>query len=255
MPVAFPLPNAARAASVGAAASPLLPKQQSVAPSLRADEAKDTPPPAKPQAVPSAPAATEAKPATGTQSAAGFLERLRRGLAPSEAQTAAPPPGGWLGRIRPARQAGEGTDTSKDAAPQPASNLPGLRPNDLRHYLNQRLAASAAEAANDLPRKSEAIASKSDAEKIGPVLKSIDAVLNHILASSKGGAPRALLVAGDLGQGRRDGGGNCHRPGAGGQARAGGAGRSHAGAGIGVGCARYAARARSHRSCRRACRF
>ena len=28
------------------------------------------------------------------------------------------------------------------------------------------------------------------------MLKSIDAVLNHILASGKGGAPRALLVAG-----------------------------------------------------------
>ncbi len=74
-------------------------------------------------------------------------------------------------------------------------NMPVLRTNDLRHYLNQRLAASAAEAANDLPRKKEA-AAKTDSDKVGPVLKSIDAVLNHILASGQGGAPRALLVAG-----------------------------------------------------------
>ena len=32
--------------------------------------------------------------------------------------------------------------------------------------------------------------------KVGPALKSLDGVINHILASSKGGAPRAVLVAG-----------------------------------------------------------
>jgi Mrp family chromosome partitioning ATPase len=74
--------------------------------------------------------------------------------------------------------------------------MPVLRTNDLRHYLNQRLAASAAEAANDSPRKSDATASRADGDKVGPVLKSLDAVLNHILASGKGAAPRALLVAG-----------------------------------------------------------
>ncbi len=40
------------------------------------------------------------------------------------------------------------------------------------------------------------------------MLKSLDAVLNHILASGKGGAPRAVLVAGVIGQGRRDGRGD-----------------------------------------------
>ncbi len=74
--------------------------------------------------------------------------------------------------------------------------MPVLRTNDLRHYLNQRLAASAAEAANDSARKGDAPAPKPDSDKVGPVLKSLDAVLNHILASGKGGAPRALLVAG-----------------------------------------------------------
>lgn len=82
--------------------------------------------------------------------------------------------------------------------PTPApmrGNMPVLKTNDLRHYLNQRLAASAAEAANDSPSKGAAPA-KTGSDKVGPVLKSIDAVLNHILASGKGGAPRALLVAG-----------------------------------------------------------
>ena len=70
-----------------------------------------------------------------------------------------------------------------------------LRTNDLRHYLNQRLAASAAEAANDSPKGDKA-PSKPDSDKVGPVLKSLDAVINHVLAAGKGGAPRALLVAG-----------------------------------------------------------
>jgi Mrp family chromosome partitioning ATPase len=74
--------------------------------------------------------------------------------------------------------------------------VPVLRTNDLRHYLNQRLAASAAEAANDSPRKGDAAPAKPEGDKVGPVLKSLDAVLNHILAAGNGGAPRALLVAG-----------------------------------------------------------
>jgi Mrp family chromosome partitioning ATPase len=74
--------------------------------------------------------------------------------------------------------------------------MPVLRTNDLRHYLNQRLAASAAEAANDSPSKDDAPPAKPDSDKVGPVLKSLDAVINHILASGNGAAPRALLVAG-----------------------------------------------------------
>lgn len=74
--------------------------------------------------------------------------------------------------------------------------MPVLRANDLRAYLNQRLTASASEPANDSVRKAGAVASKTGSDKVGPVLKSLDAVINHILASGKGGAPRALLVAG-----------------------------------------------------------
>ena len=68
-------------------------------------------------------------------------------------------------------------------------NMPVLRTNDLRHYLNQRLAASAAEAANNAV-KEKAQAPKRSNEKVGPVLKSLDAVVNHILAAGRG-APRA----------------------------------------------------------------
>ena len=72
-----------------------------------------------------------------------------------------------------------------------------LRPNDLRHYLNQRIAAATSEPASDSVRNGTASAPKGSTSKVGPVLKSLDAVLNHILASAKGrGAPRALLVAG-----------------------------------------------------------
>jgi hypothetical protein len=73
-----------------------------------------------------------------------------------------------------------------------------LRSNDLRHYLNQRLAASAAEAASNAVRDDQgtAAAAKNGTEKIGPVLKSLDAVINHVVAAGRGGAPRALLVAG-----------------------------------------------------------
>jgi len=71
-----------------------------------------------------------------------------------------------------------------------------LRTNDLRAYLNQRLTASASEPANDSVHEADAVAAKTGSDKVGPVLKSLDAVLNHILASGKGGAPRALLVTG-----------------------------------------------------------
>jgi len=192
-----PLPNAARAVTPAATPTNAPPKLPTVVASPRA-EANDSPSRAKPKAVPAAPEPAETKPAAATQSAAGFLERLRRGLAPDETQTTAPQPtGGWLSRIRPARPAEAGTDAKDEAAASPTvGTMPVLRTNDLRHYLNQRLAASAAEAANDSPRNGDAAPSKPGSDKVGPVLKSLDAVLNHILVAGKGGAPRAVLVAG-----------------------------------------------------------
>jgi Mrp family chromosome partitioning ATPase len=181
-----PLPNAARSSAPAT----------TVASASRV-EANDPPAPAKVAAASAAPGPAEIKPAAAAPSAAGFLERLRRGLAPGESQTAAPPPpGGWLGRLRPARTIEASADAENGAASPAPGNMPVLRTNDLRHYLNQRLAASAAEAANDSSRKGDAPVSRADGDKVGPVLKSLDAVLNHVLAAGKGGAPRALLVAG-----------------------------------------------------------
>jgi hypothetical protein len=143
-----------------------------------------------------APSKTEAKTPVGTQSAAGLLERLRRGLSSEtgEAQTMAEPHGAWLGRLRRA-QPEEDAAAPKRTGPLPiGGNMPVLKTNDLRAYLNQRLAASAAEAANDSVRKEGSSAAKPGSDKVGPVLKSLDAVLNHVLAAGQGSAPRALLV-------------------------------------------------------------
>jgi Mrp family chromosome partitioning ATPase len=71
-----------------------------------------------------------------------------------------------------------------------------LSTNDLRAYLNQRLASRGTEAASDPAAKSVAAKPNSDADKTRPVLKSLEAVINHILAYGNGGAPRALLVVG-----------------------------------------------------------
>lgn len=192
--VELPLASSARASGAGSSASASEPKRPSLLPLRRADEAKGVP-----QAPPRVPEPAKPNAPAGAQSAAGFLERLRRGLAPSgsEPATVTPKAEGWLRRTRGARPAYEGAGTVKAASTTspPAGNMPVLRTNDLRHYLNQRLTA-AAEAANDSARNGKAVASKPDSDKVGPVLKSLDAVLNHILASGKGGAPRALLVAG-----------------------------------------------------------
>jgi Mrp family chromosome partitioning ATPase len=153
------------------------------------------------EAAPSQAKQLKAESPAGTQSAAGLLRRLQRGLAANAGEprtAAATPPEGWLGRIRRHRAVEEQKPEVKEAAPaQPrGGNMPLLRPNDLRAYLNQRLAAASAETASDAAGKDKAPAPKQDGEKIGPVLKSLDAVINHILAAGRGGAPRALLVAG-----------------------------------------------------------
>jgi hypothetical protein len=97
----------------------------------------------------------------GTQSAAGFLERFRRNLLFGESEN-------------------EGT-----------AQRPG-RPNDLRHYLNQRLAASAAERASDT-RMTEAPATPA-INAAATTLTSFDVVLSHVFAWGQGGPPGALLV-------------------------------------------------------------
>jgi Mrp family chromosome partitioning ATPase len=139
--------------------------------------------------------------APSEQSAAGLINRLRRSLSPSQGAPEALPPApksAWLERLRASKPTPEAIKADKfDTAVMstPGDIMPTLSTNDLRAYLNQRLASRGTEAANDPIRKSDAIPSKVE-DKAQPLLKSLGAVINDILASGNGGAPRALLVVG-----------------------------------------------------------
>jgi hypothetical protein len=109
----------------------------------------------------------------GAQSAAGFLARFRRSLelGESEAEEAAKELGArGFARLRFAT----GSDAENDG-------------NDLRHYLNKRLAASQAETRKPIVPKLDTGAH---------VLKSLDAVLSQILPAGPDTGARALLVGG-----------------------------------------------------------
>lgn len=139
-------------------------------------------------------------------SAAGLLDRLRQGLAaqgemkPEEVK-AAP---GLLSRLRRALPGADETEEQADkaasaktfAATRSGEMMPPLRPNDLRHYLNQRIASAARGRVEEQAAAASLPAPKVGNGKIGPVLKSLDGILNHIFASAKGSTPRAILVAG-----------------------------------------------------------
>jgi uncharacterized protein involved in exopolysaccharide biosynthesis/Mrp family chromosome partitioning ATPase len=139
--------------------------------------------------------------APSEQSAAGLINRLRRSLSPSQGASETLPPTpkpAWLERLRASNPAPEesGTEEVGTAVKStPGDTMSTLSTNDLRAYLNQRLASRGTEAANDPIRKSDANPRKGE-DKAQPVLKSLDAVINHVLASGNGGAPRALLVVG-----------------------------------------------------------
>jgi Mrp family chromosome partitioning ATPase len=136
--------------------------------------------------------------------AAGLLDRLRQGLSAGQAdakkEEAAPAPG-LLARLRRALPRSDETIEQAQAAKAstivtPDETIPPLRPNDLRHYLNQRIASATRTRVEELADKVALSAPKVGKGKVGPALKSLDGVINHILASSKGGAPRAVLIAG-----------------------------------------------------------
>lgn len=65
-----------------------------------------------------------------------------------------------------------------------------LSPNDLRHYLTQRIAATEPEHVETSPRVNPG------GGPAGPVLTSLDTVTDKVLELAIGGFPRALLVAG-----------------------------------------------------------
>ena len=210
-----------------ASAAPMAPAQPPLAASAQASGAVATAPAMQPKAEPPRPAwpraeagqsgPAGARAATGSpepakpnpsagelSAAAGLLDRLRRGLSlgPSEPPAAEPQaPAGLFNRLRRVLPTGDGEaakqpDKAARSVPPRAGETGPLRPNDLRHYLNQRIAAVGSEPANDSVRNGSPPAPKAGSSKVGPVLKSLDAVLNHILASGKGSAPRAVLVAG-----------------------------------------------------------
>ncbi len=179
------------------------PQRPSFLPSRRRSDAPQFPATAKADAVPAAPPVpTHAcDVAPSEQSAAGLINRLRRSLSPSQGASETIPPApkpAWLERLRASNPAPEerGTEEVGTALMStPGDTMSTLSTNDLRAYLNQRLASRGTEAANDPIRKSDANPRKGE-DKAPLVLKSLDAVINHILASGNGGAPRALLVVG-----------------------------------------------------------
>ena len=143
--------------------------------------------------------------ASGEQPAtAGLLDRLRQGLSAGQAEAKkeeVTPAPGLLARLRRALpRIDEATEEAKPAkgasVDKPGETIPPLKANDLRHYLNQRIAAATRTRLEEPVEKVSLSAPKVGKVKVGPALKSLDAVINHILASSKGGAPRAVLVAG-----------------------------------------------------------
>ena len=113
--------------------------------------------------------------------------------------------GGVLDRMRnlfkrggtasdPSDASEENAAAAAEALPE-AVDLPSTRPNDLRHYLQQRVAASHRQPASSAPRPTTPRPLKAGNGRIGPVLMSLDAVLNHVVAAANGETPSALLVA------------------------------------------------------------
>lgn len=112
------------------------------------------------------------------QSAAGFLERFRESLALAESEAE-----------EAARDLGRGGFTGGRRSGNTARENAGLRGgNELRYYLNKRLAAPVSGASRT------GMVSKSTAD--ATVLKSRDAVLDHVQAAARSSAPRTILVGG-----------------------------------------------------------
>ena len=181
----------------------LKPQRPSFLPTRRRSDAPQSSATAKPDATPAAspPPVHASDVSPSEQSAAGLINRLRRSLAGEDAPAvpAPAPQPGWIERRRASKPTSEescAVPINTAVIPTPGDTMPTLSTNDLRAYLNQRLASRATEAANDSVGKSDAAQPNRDADKVRPVLKSLDAVINHILACGKGGAPRALLVVG-----------------------------------------------------------
>ncbi|MDJ0512738.1 MAG: Wzz/FepE/Etk N-terminal domain-containing protein [Methyloceanibacter sp.] len=122
---------------------------------------------------------------------AGFLDRLRGKNAKSSKADKSP-----KAEKSPKREVRD--EVGPAVAANPIANkqaqeneIAPLSPNDLRHYLTQRIAAS--DGLDDSERAAE---SDADAEELGPVIGSLEEVVDTIVESSTGGLPRTMLVAG-----------------------------------------------------------
>jgi len=143
-----------------------------------------------PDTAPEIPEPSEPAP---TFAASGLLDRLKQEFPEGSPDTAPNSQGrrrpGFLGRFRRASTGDAGARSQEDSTlTSKGVEMAALSPNDLRHYLTQRIASPDV---GEIPP-----APKVGHGKVGPVLKSLDAVLDHVLASATGGLPRALLVAG-----------------------------------------------------------
>ena len=76
--------------------------------------------------------------------------------------------------------------------PRTPSKADAGAPNDLRSYLQRRAALQTRDQTKDVRRKD--VAASSVKGRVGPVLSSLDAVLNHVHARSAGIPPRVMLV-------------------------------------------------------------
>lgn len=131
------------------------------------------------------------------QSAAGFLMRLRQSLALAEGEadavTQAPPVSKLVRHPRFRRVAQAAKEAASSTAPMPdEQDAAALKPNELRRYLKDRLASGGLHGS----RKPRAVVPEPSREETGPALTSLDTLLDHVFAAGRGGAPRALLVAG-----------------------------------------------------------
>jgi tyrosine-protein kinase Etk/Wzc len=158
--------------------------------------------PQAPQSEPPVPGAKAPAPAAKAPPAAtGLLDRLRQEFSAGAGETSPGAPksearlaSGFLDRFRRSRSETKGSSVASTAKPAPTGvEMSALSPNDLRHYLTQRIAAASSDADDDMGLPP---APKIGNGRVGPVLHALDAVLNHVFASAKGGPPRALLVAG-----------------------------------------------------------
>jgi Mrp family chromosome partitioning ATPase len=82
--------------------------------------------------------------------------------------------------------------TSKPVLQRASSEAEAGAPNDLRSYLQRRAALQTRDQAKDVRRRDAAASSVKGRAR--PVLKSLDAVLNHVRTRSAGNTPREVLV-------------------------------------------------------------